>query len=240
MPVPSDRPQFVSMRFTSRDDVAGLLVARALARVSQRANPRLLDLGCGSGQAAIQAAKARPSLVAVALDVSAANVAAARAAADASGVGERVETVCADYLAWDGGSFDVIVSDGVLHLIEASDTTLAARLAHDLTTGAVLIATMPVDSLGNRAKILLRKMWRAAPPAVDRLILALAVRLYPQFSAEALADRLPYLRISPARLFGPPLIAAFAGHGLNVIAQEPWESLSVAKLDHHLIVWRRE
>jgi trans-aconitate 2-methyltransferase len=240
MPASSDGLPFATIRFASRADTADALVTRALSHVSARASPRLLDLGCGTGQVAIQAARSRPDLVTVALDIAPANIAAARASADLAGVGDRVATVCADYLRWAGGSFDVIVSDSVLNLIEGNDQALASQLAHDLAQGGVLIATVPVESVGNTIRIMQRRIWRAAPPAADRLILALARRLYPQFSTEALADRLPYLRLLPVRLFGPELLAHFARYGLNVIAQEPWESPSLAKLDHDLIVWRRQ
>jgi SAM-dependent methyltransferase len=235
-----DLPQFASMRFTSRGEGSKLLVERALAHVCSRDHPRLLDLGCGSGEVAIQAAKAHPSLVAVALDISPTNVGAARAAADTARVSERVHTVCSDYLAWTGGPFDVIVSDGALQLIESEDAALAARIADDLAPGAVLIATLPVESLSNTGRILLRKMWRTLPTAADRLVLTLGVWLYPQLSPDALSDRLPYLRIAPVRLLGPALVRAFAAHGLKLIAQEPRQSPSVVKLNEYLVVWRRE
>jgi SAM-dependent methyltransferase len=233
------RAPFVDQSFATRGDSAVSLAGRALQLIASSVNPRLLDLGCGSGGIAIEAARMRPDLSAVALDVSPANTAAARAAADAAGLGDRVMTVCADYMQWSGERFDVIVSDSVLYVIEGDDAALAARLVRDLRPGGFLVAATPVESAGNTLLILLRRLWRLMPLFVDRFVFALARRLYPRIPPDILEGRIPYLRVLPVRLFGPRLAAVFAQHGLQVTARLPWDSPSIAKLKHELIVWRR-
>jgi 2-polyprenyl-3-methyl-5-hydroxy-6-metoxy-1,4-benzoquinol methylase len=234
-----DQSTFADMSYTTRVDDSGLLVRRALSFMEGRQNPRLLDIGCGGGDIAIGAARMRPDLTAVALDISPANVAATRAAAERLGVGERVEAACSDYLRWVGEPFDLIIGDNVLHFIEGPDAILASRLANDLRPGGILLATLPIESIGNWLRIRLRRIWRTLPSATDRLAFVLARRIYPNFSPAALADRLPYLRRVPARLSGSRLRETFATQGLQLLSEHPWASPSAFKLEHHLFIWRR-
>jgi trans-aconitate methyltransferase len=230
---------YSTLRFESRGDIAEILSTYALSFVAHMPRPRLLDLGCGSGAVSIAALSKRDDLNAVALDISPANVAAARAAADKASVGDRLVAECSDYVAWRGGPFDLIVSDGVLQLIDASDAQLVQRLAADLVPSGYLIATMPFECWANSVRAFLRRTWRGLPPIADRLALTLAQRLHPKFSSEFLAERLVYLRIEPLRLLNDQLLAEFERHGLQLIEQAPWASPSAAKLDHKLVVWRK-
>jgi len=230
---------YEELHFESRRDVAETLAALALSFVSDHPQPRLLDLGCRTGAVSIAALTRRTDLTAVALDISPANVASTRAAAAKADVAHRLVTACADYMRWDGGPFDLIVSDGVLQLIEASDSDLIRRLAAHLLPGGHLIATMPFHCWANSLRILARRMWRRLPTATDRLVMLAARVLYPNFSSEFLAERLPYLRITPVRLLNEPLVAEFDRHGLQLVEQAPWPSPSAAKFDHKLLVWRK-
>jgi SAM-dependent methyltransferase len=230
---------YSTLHFESRGDIAEILSTYLLSFVSHMARPRLLDLGCGSSAVSIAALSKRDDLNAVALDISPANVASARAAADKAGVGQRLVAECSDYVAWRGGPFDLIVSDGVLQLIDTSDAQLAQRLAADLVPGGYLIATMPFECWPNSVRILLRRMWRRLPSLADRFIMVIARRLYPQFSSAFLAERLSYLRITPVRLLNDQLVGEFERHGLQFVEQAPWPSPSAAKLDHKLVIWRK-
>jgi hypothetical protein len=126
-----------------------------------------------------------------------------------------------------------------LHFIGGKDEKLASRLASDLRPGGMLVATLPIESVGNSVRIHLRRIWRALPASADQLAFALGRRIYPHFTPEALADRLPYLRAVPVRLVGPYLLEIFAAEGLELVSDLPWYSSSVAKLEHHLFTWRR-
>ena len=230
---------FERSHFTGQSEFAAALLQRVLDFVTPRSKPRLLDLGCGTGALAIAAARAKPDLQAVALDISPPNVSAARTAADQAGVGPRVETVCANFWTWDGGTFDTIVSDSVLHLIGGTDETLAARLCKALAPGGMLFATVPVESPGNSARFLARRLWRLTPPAADRLVLAVGRRLYPNLRPEVIVDRVPYMRLLPDRLYGKRMVTTFARHHLDVVAAERCANTSIAKPDHDLVTWRR-
>jgi trans-aconitate 2-methyltransferase len=230
---------YVTQRFQSRDDVAQILVARGLSLIADRTGPTMLDLGCGSGAVAITALANRDDLRVVALDISAVNVAATREAADRRHVGDRLVADCGDFITWHGGPFELVISDGVLHLIEAGDIDLVRCLVTKIARGGFLIATVPVSSKANSVRLLARRIWRALPSAADEIAMLVARRLYPQFSRESLADRLIYLRVLPARLMNDRLLAEFEGQGLQLVEQSVWPSPSIAKLDHNLFVWRR-
>jgi SAM-dependent methyltransferase len=230
---------YSKLHFESRGDVAEILSTYALSLISAISQPRLLDLGCGSGAVSIAVLRKRHDLKAVAIDISPLNIASSLAAADKANVGNRFVAECADYVAWRGGTFDLIISDGVLQLIDTGTTELVQRLAMDLVTGGYLIATIPFECWANSVRILLRRMWGGLPPAADRLAMIVARRLHPEFSSEFLAERLSYLRITPVRLLNDQLMAEFDRQGLQLIEQDPWPSPSAAKLDHKLLVWQK-
>jgi len=220
--------------FSGRQEGAELLAEAALAWLPHADHPRVLDLGSGAGDVAVLVRAARPGASVAGIDFAPANVAAAQARAD----GDGISFVCADYLAWQDGRFDLIVSDSVLHLIEAPIAQLAAKLAADLLPGGCVVATVPEAIPQNRFRLLLRRLWRCTPAAADRLALAIAARLYPNLPRQMLADRLPYLRLVP-RLFGAAEQQAFAAAGLVLERDQPWPDTSLAKLRHRLMVWRR-
>ncbi|HME26126.1 MAG TPA: class I SAM-dependent methyltransferase [Acetobacteraceae bacterium] len=207
--------------------------ARVVALLPALEGRRVLEIGSGSGETALYIRKARPLAQVTGIDFSAENVAVAQA----RGGGSGVAYVCADYLDWQGGRFDLIAADSVLHLIDAPFPCLAAKLATDLAPGGIVVATVPDAGMLNRAHLVLRRLWRCMPAAADRVALAVALRLYPGLSREVLANRLPYLRLLP-RLFGPAEQRTFAATGLVLERNERWPGSSVAKPRHRLMVWR--
>jgi trans-aconitate 2-methyltransferase len=239
MPSSAQPSIFSKLHFQSRRDVADSLSSYGLSFIAGRPQPKLLDLGCGCGAVAIAALGKRSDLSAVALDISAHNIEAARTAAAAAKVSDRLVAEWADYVTWRSSAFDLIVSDSVLQWIETGDAQLVGRLAADLVSGGYLVATMPVESPVNSVRTLLRRAWRIMPPALDRLVLLVARKVYPQFSSSFLAERLSYLRIVPVRLVNDPLLAEFERQGLHLIEQAWWPSPSFAKFDHNVLVWNK-
>jgi SAM-dependent methyltransferase len=228
-----------STGFTTRSDAAASLV-EIWRRLRSAPGPRrVLDLGCGTGGAAIEIARDSEGCTAVGLDIVQSNIDRAIQDTQASGLSHRASFVCSPYETWQGGAFDAILSDGVLQLIDISNDTLANRLAANLVVGGLLVATMPDSSFGNFLRIGSRRLWRISPAVFDRLLLALAKRLYPQFSTDMLEERLPYMRVLPVRLYDEAFVAALVSAGLERVAELPWPSPSIAKLRHRVLVWRR-
>src|SRR5205823_4204095 len=97
---------YARLHFSSRHDVAETLADYALSFVRDRQQPRLLDLGCGSGSMSIIALSRRHDLSAMALDTSSSNIASTRTAADLANVGDRLRAECEDYMLWRGKPFD--------------------------------------------------------------------------------------------------------------------------------------
>ena len=219
--------------FSALQKNAEAFAVRVVALLPALEDRRVLEIGSGSGETALYIRKARPLAQVTGIDFSPGNVAVAQARAS----GSDVAFVCADYLDWQGGRFDLIAADSVLHLIDAPVERLAAKLAADLVPGGIVFATLPDARMLNRAHLLLRRLWRCMPAAADRVALAVALRLYPGLSREVLAERLPYLRLLP-RLFGLAEQRALAAAGLVLERNERWPGSSVAKLRHQLMVWR--
>ncbi len=219
--------------FRGLSGAAERLVAYALERCGGQGVRAALDLGCGTGDVAMRLHAACPQAEVTGVDFSAANIAAAQARA--AGIG----FVWADYMDWHGGPFDLVVSDGVLHLIAVPVPLLAEKLAGDLRPGGVLVATLPVAGAPNRVLLALRRLYRRLPSSADRLALAFAMLLYRDIPRPLLRDRLPYLRLLP-RLFGATEQQDFAAAGLRLLHDDVWPSPSMAKLRHRVMVWRRE
>ena len=161
---------YADLGFTTREDAAEFLLERAMSYIKEFTNPCLLDLGCGTGALAIAAMRARSDIWAIALDISPANVRSARDKAAAAGFSNRMTAVCEDYMDWKGESVDLIVSDGVLHLVGGTNATLATRLSSDLRLGEIMLATMPILSFRNTLMVILRRLWSRMPAAVDELV----------------------------------------------------------------------
>jgi ubiquinone/menaquinone biosynthesis C-methylase UbiE len=109
---------------------------------NHRGDPGPSTLGCGIGTSGVAIARAHPLVEVVGVDLDDASVAAARAAADASGVTERVSFLVGNAAAGAGadGSYDVVTIFEALR--DMGDPAGALRAARRLlaTGGSVLVA----------------------------------------------------------------------------------------------------
>ncbi|WP_433200376.1 class I SAM-dependent methyltransferase [Dactylosporangium sp. CS-047395] len=80
-----------------------------------RAGARVADVGCGTGQALIELARAYPAVTGTGYDVSPSAVAAARAAAEAAGVADRLRYEVLDASGGLPEPYDVITTFDVVH-----------------------------------------------------------------------------------------------------------------------------
>jgi SAM-dependent methyltransferase len=117
-------------------------------RLRPRAGERWLDVVTGNGAVAVRAARAGAEVTA--LDVAEPLLEQARRAAEDAGVEIRLDAGDAEYLPYDDGSFDVVVSN--FGLIFARDhANVAAELARVLRVGGRLgfTAWEPDERLGD-------------------------------------------------------------------------------------------
>jgi SAM-dependent methyltransferase len=202
--------------------------------------PRVLDAGCGTGSLVRRLGEALPAATIVGIDLSPANIEAASQQAPRLDP-VRIRFVVADYLDYREGPFDVVVSDGVLHLIPGRSAALAEKIASDLVPGGVFICGMPYDSVYNRAFAVIRRMLRAIRSgATDRLILAIARWWHRgEMDDRHLRERVAYMYFVPERMMGRALVACFERAGLRRTAVYPMRSTSPSQLRHNVTVWTR-
>lgn len=230
---------YEGVEFAGRSASVRAFLDAVIARIPAAPGQRVLDLGCGTGDAAIALATRLPGLHVVGLDMSRPNIDIALARAREAAAQDRVQFAAADYRSWDGGPFDVIAADSVVHLIPMDDAKLAAKLTADLKPGGLLIVTMPDGRPRNRLLMGARQMWRLMPRAFDRLALQLARIAHPGEQQAVLADRIGYLRIVPERIHTAALSSVLRDSGLELVDDREWPSPSLFKLGHRILVYRR-
>ena len=230
---------FESSTFVARSGGTAAFVAAVLARLPLRPEQRVLDLGCGSGDFALALQVRRPDLDITGIDISFHNVALARARAEPSAGQRRPTFIHADYLVFANGTFDAILADSVLHLIAGQEEILIGKLSRDLKPGGLLIATLPIRSIGNAALMLQRRIWQHLPRSVDTLVLGLARLMHREEASQALADRITYLRILPSRFLDEAFSSALSRHGLHLVSVDPWPRPSLFKPEHRMASYRR-
>jgi SAM-dependent methyltransferase len=204
---------------------------------------RILDLGCGTGSLVVELAGALEHASLTGLDISAANIRAARTRPDVVSRPAQIAFEEGDYFRYDGPPFDVIVSDGVLHLLPGSTEALFAKLARDLRPGGVLVCAMAYDCAYNRMFAVLRRLLRGVRSrGTDGLILLVGRALHGREMADAgLRERLPYMYMPPTRLESASLTAQIApAAGLHVVARYPFPSVSLSQLRHRVTIFEKE
>lgn len=199
----------------------------------------VLEIGCGTGDLVFTLEASRPQWRMRGLDISTVNISTAAARGRADRDPDTPQFVAADYLSWPTMPVDVLLSDGVLHLVAGDDDELAAKLARDLRPGGLLIMTMPDNRLDNRLRLVLRRLWSRLPASFDHLAIAMARIIYPGEPKNLLRERAGYLRILPPRLFSDALAWRLSAHGLLLIENGPWPNSSALKLRHRFFVLQR-
>jgi trans-aconitate methyltransferase len=214
----------------------------AVRHAPARPGIRILDIGCGTGSLVFELAAARPDAFIAGVDVSDANIQTALVRLAASRHGDRVSFQQADYLTLVARPFDVLVTDGVLHLIPGSTSALFGKLARDLVPGGMLVCAMPYDCAYNRAFAVLRRaLRRVRGPATDAAILTLARALHGrEMDDERLRERVHYMYMPPTRLETRGLIEDVGpAAGLRAIAQYPMPNTSPSQLKHRVTVFEK-
>ena len=201
----------------------------------------VLDLGCGTGRLARAVAAAYPRASVLGVDISAGNIDLAKRETALDGSPAIFER--ADYLSFGGGPFDVIVSDGVLHLIPADTRALFAKVSRDLRPGGVFVCCMPYDCAYNRTFAIVRRAMRACRgPWLDAAILGFARVLHGRrMTTDALRERVPYMYLPPLRTMTAELRDCLAPSvGLRPVGTQPMASTSLSQLRHNVTIFRKD
>ena len=217
------------------------IVSVVLQHVDAERPLRVLDLGCGTGVNVLALAEALPRATVTGVDLSAASIAVAEAARRRHAAAERVTLATANYLAFTGGPFEVVVSDTVLYAIPAADEALFGKIAGDLVPGGLLVYTMPTSALANRLVVGLRRLLRRARGrTTDAALLSIARALHGgRYDDALLRERVPYMYVVPDRYDSRALHARLRRRwGFEVLATEPIPRASPAQLKHRLVVAR--
>jgi SAM-dependent methyltransferase len=126
--------------------VSSSLARMATGLVAPGRATRILDAGCGTGEQTLGIARAYPSAEVIGVDVSAASIARAREHGDRHGI--RATFAVRDLLEPldDLGTFDLIVSVGVLHHLD--DPVPALRNLANLAAPDAVLLGMVYGSFG--------------------------------------------------------------------------------------------
>jgi SAM-dependent methyltransferase len=213
-----------------------------LAHVPRGRAIRILDLGCGTGSLVTRLADALPLATLVGIDVSRANIDAANRQYGGRYSPDRIRFQVADYREYRAEPFDVIVTDGVLHLIPGDTAALVVKLAGDLNPAGVLICDMPFDCAYNRVFAVVRRTLRSIRSSTtDAMILSIGRLLHGhEMDDDGLRERVAYMYIPPQRLLNERLIARFASAGLHRAAEFPMKSTSPSQLKHRATIFSRD
>jgi SAM-dependent methyltransferase len=234
------KAEFLGRTFTAPADRCGEFTALVLRHVDPGRRLRVLEVGCGTGRQLFDLARALPQAELVGVDVSEPSIAEAERARPEQDPDGRIELVAADYLEYQGGPFDVIVSDSTLQNIPASTEALFGKIRSDLADDGLLIATMPYACATNHALSAVRRALRAVRSDwTDRLILGVARLLHDRrYDEELLRQRVPYAYMVPWRYDGPGLRRLLAEKfALDLGAEYPLAA-PLGKPLHKLVLFR--
>lgn len=236
-----------NIAFSQNPEKAGWLLERLQTEIVPRLDVskplRILDLGCGCGDESFLLAQLFPRAEIVGLDISEPNIAHARQELEQRRL-HAVSFVCGDYASIDfpRESFDLIVADGVLHLIPGCREQVIPKLSRELAPGGLLTYTLPGVSVFNGLLWLARstlKTLRSA--ATDRLVLEVAKALHGSKTSESrLRERVHYMYLTPQLWASHRLQSQFCNkQGLALVADQPYPHASVGQFQHRFCIYTK-
>jgi SAM-dependent methyltransferase len=232
---------FQAAKFAVEQDRCDWTAQQVLASVPADKPVRILDLGCGTGGLLFSLAPHLPLAEFVGLDISAGSIEEARAEAQKRPQPERFSFHAGSYLDVPLGTFDFIVSDTVLHLIDCRDRELFGKIRRELKPGGRLICTMPFRCSHNALQLLFRRTARLMRGRfLDGLILWAARVIYGnKYSTSFIQERVMYMYIIPFRLHDPQFVKSLArDYQLVLEREERVPNEAMGKLSHKVAVYR--
>jgi hypothetical protein len=136
---------------------------------------------------------------------------------------------------------DLVVSHSTLHLIDADPLEVFGKLAQDLKTDGILIASVSRACLFNTLLVAVRRVFRRVRgPATDRLIEALGRRLARgRLSTEMIRERVAYMYIIPSFQASQDFSRKLAHMGMHLEGVLPYPHASIAQMKHQIELYRR-
>lgn len=205
------------------------------------ATPRVLDIGCGTGDQIFDLAGRLPSARFVGVDIDQENIAVAERRRGQSPDAPRIAFHAADYRVFASEDpFDVVISYSALQFVPGGAQALARRVAHDVAPGGIFVNAMPCRCRYNAALGGARWLLRQArSPLTDRMLLTVARLLHGgTMDAALLSERVVYAYETPLQC-EDDLAAAAECLGLRTIHRQPVAHASPAQLKHALRIMRR-
>jgi len=227
--------------FTSLPDYTARLSAALLNHLPPGWKGRVLEVGCASGHCIFHLADLLPDSEFIGVDISDANINAARRRLAVSPHRARIRFEHADYRQWQDGKFDLIYSWCVLHFIPGSSAALFAKLTADLKDSGLLFYTLPYVCLFNHTLSAVRKVCRATRfLGLDPVFFALARLICRgQVSEERLRERIEYMYLPAHHADGPALRKHLRELHLAEVAREAQPHASAAALKLRFFVLRK-
>lgn len=199
----------------------------------------VLDIGCGAGQLLDAVLAGQQFSRCYGVDLSPANVAEATARLGKHTSQAAVDIVQGDYMQTAFEPVQLIVSSSTLHLIPVPAETLFAKIRDEVADGGYLVFSVPSCGWYNTILILLRRLLKTVDcKAVRSVVGTLGALLHPSVDKAALEERIPYMFIIPAFLFGMKEDTLLKTYGFTRILKKNMPFL-LGKPKHALFVYEK-
>lgn len=233
---------FRDHRFTAPAERRQALVAALKRLLPDDRLLRILDLGCGTGAQLTDIADAFPLAECVGVDISVWNIRQAAAYAETSTSPMRLHFHASDYLLFTDQPFDVILADSVLQNISAPTQALADKIGNDLVPGGLLVASLPYECTYNRLLWTSRRILRLLRGrTLERFVETAARKIHPDWPAEMIRERIPYMFLLPCRADGREFRdVLWKTARMAVVEERPVPHVSWAQPKHRTVIFRKE
>lgn len=231
-------------RFSTNSAHAGYFVEAVRSFVGAHLGRpvRVLDVGCGDGGKLFRLAECWPDASFTGIDIAEPNIRLAEHRRQESPHRDRIAFHAGDYRTFSARPHDLIVADGVLHLIPGPTDQLFARLVDHLAPGGLAVFSMPEECWYNWALLGVRRVLRACRSRLTDELALMAARLLHGRSHpdDFLRERLGYVYVLPFRQWSGTLeVRLTAVHGLDNLEAVRYRHTSPGQLRHRLWCFRR-
>lgn len=200
----------------------------------------VLDIGCGAGQILDAIMTKQKFSHCFGIDLSSVNVAESRTRLHKYSSMGAVDIIQGDYLQVPFKPSQLVVSSSTLHLIPVQHEELFAKLREEVASGGYLIFSVPSCCWYNKILMSFRRLLKVLDcEAIRAFVLFLATQLHPSIDKGVLQERVPYMFIVPAFLFGVKEDALVRQNGFAKILDKKMPFI-LGKLQHFVFVYEKK